>query len=62
MSQAPNNLLKQGAKLITDVSDVLEELEITIAPKKSEELTINLSPVEKQIFQILKEKPTIMMI
>ncbi|MCS6956374.1 MAG: DNA-processing protein DprA [Patescibacteria group bacterium] len=57
LSQAPNILLKQGAKLITSVEDIFEEFNLKITPKKQEEIEKNFSEIEKNIFQALKEKP-----
>src|SRR3989338_5923896 len=36
MSQAPNLLLKQGAKLVTSIADILEEFHMTFTPSKKE--------------------------
>lgn len=56
-SQAPNILLKNGAKLVTSVEDIFEELGLRITPKKIEERERNLTEKEKTIFNLLKEKP-----
>ena len=57
MSVAPNNLLKQGAKLVTSLEDILEEFNLKIQPKKKEEIEAELDVAEKNIFQILQQEP-----
>src|SRR3989344_6509680 len=46
VSEAPNILLKQGAKLVTSIDDILEEFNMRIAPKKKEEIEKELSGEE----------------
>ena len=57
MSEAPNILLKQGAKLVTSIEDILEEFNMKIAPKKKEEIEKELNGEEKIIFGILRDEP-----
>lgn len=57
MSAAPNILLKNGAKLVTSIEDILEEFNMKMAPKKKEDIKNKLSEIEKIIFGILEEKP-----
>jgi DNA processing protein len=57
MSSAPNLLIKQGAKLVTKVEDIYEELNIKITPRKKEDIKKNLSEVEKLIFDMLQKNP-----
>ena len=57
MSQAPNFLLKQGAKLVTGIEDILEEFEMQITPKKKEDIRKDLNEAEKLIFDILAHNP-----
>jgi DNA processing protein len=57
MSQAPNILLKQGAKLVTDIDDIFNEFGLKITPKKQEDIKKNLSSDEIEIFQFLEKKP-----
>jgi len=59
MSQAPNLLLKQGAKLVTEVSDILEEFNLKISPKKKKDLAKDLSKDEKLIFESLTLGPKV---
>lgn len=57
MSQAPNLLIKQGAKMVTSVKDIFEELDIKITPKRKEDLRKNLNDGGKMIFDILQTSP-----
>jgi len=57
MSQAPNLLIKQGAKLVTTVKDIFEELNIKITPRKKEDIRKNLNEGGKMIFDILQTNP-----
>src|SRR3989344_5065464 len=49
MSEAPNNLLKQGAKLVISVEDIFEEFHLQVAPKKAEDAEATLEADEKII-------------
>ncbi len=57
MSKAPNLLIKQGAKLVTNVSDIYEEFNMKITPRKKEDIRKKLSESEKLIFDILQKNP-----
>src|SRR3989344_2289674 len=57
MSAAPNILLKQGAKLVTCIDDILDEFNLKIVPKKKEEIEKELNNEEKIIFRILQNEP-----
>jgi len=57
MSEAPNFLLKQGAKLVTDVSDILDDFNLKITPKKKNNLAKELSDDERLIFESLTILP-----
>jgi DNA processing protein len=63
-SFGPNQLIKQGAKLVTSWEDVVEELptairaelrpvEATTAEERASLLTENLSPTEKTLYELL---------
>ena len=56
MSEAPNLLLKQGARLVTSIDDILSEFEITIDPTKIDRWKNKLSRKEILIVDsLLKE-------
>jgi len=57
MSAAPNILLKEGAKLVTSITDIFEEFGLKIAPKKKEDIRKKLTDIEGLIFNILEDKP-----
>ena len=57
MSEAPNFLLKQGAKLVTDTSDILEEFNLKIPPRKKKDLEKDLTFDERLIFESLTFSP-----
>jgi DNA processing protein len=57
MSEAPNLLLKQGAKLVTSVEDILEEFNLKLIPKKQKEIQLQLNAEEKLIFESLLDEP-----
>ena len=57
-SLGPNNLIKEGAKLVSGIEDILEELNISFAKKENLEKNSDLekqinNPLEKQIYQSL---------
>ncbi len=57
LSQAPHLLLKQGAKLVTSVEDIYEELGLRLLPKKKENIETQLDMHERKIFQALQKEP-----
>lgn len=69
MSFAPNQLIKQGAKLVTNWQDVVEELptevraelfpmEATTAEERASLFEGSLSPTEKRLFELIRiEEP-----
>lgn len=62
LSKGPSNLLKQGAKLVTEVADILEELKISNKPiiqlsnNPINEKFQDLSDDEKKIIELLKKE------
>jgi len=56
-SQAPNILLKQGAKMVTEVVDIFEEFNLKIIPAKKEDLRKNLTFEELAIINLLEQGP-----
>lgn len=55
LSEAPNILLKEGAKLVTSTQDVLEEYGLRIKEERRE--LENLSEDEKRIIDLIREEP-----
>jgi len=55
-SIAPNILLKQGAKLVTETQDILDELNIKMIPKKQKAI-VDLGENEFKIYKVLEGKP-----
>ena len=62
-SEGTNALIKQGAKLVTAVEDILEELKITTKGKRpdssaqNEEDISHLSEMERNIFMLISDEP-----
>lgn len=57
LSEAPNILLKEGAKLVTTVNDILEEYGMSPTSQNIEEVLKSLSAEEKQIYILLSRQP-----
>lgn len=57
LSEAPNLLLKQGAKLVTSVTDILEEYQVKIKIREKKALFKNLQGLERQIMEVVINEP-----
>lgn len=61
-SRGTNWLIKEGAKLVESIDDILEELGGTLKgislPKPLSDLRVKLTPEEQQVYQALSPKPT----
>jgi len=55
-SNGPNYLIKQGAKLVADINDILEELNLPLKELKGKEIGAE-SPEEETILKALEEGP-----
>lgn len=53
MSYAPNMLLKEGAKMVTSVQDILEEFHLAVTPARQKSIAADLSVSEKLIVELL---------
>lgn len=58
LSMGTNKLIKEGAKLVTDIEDVLEELNIE-TKEVSQEKNIELSELESEIYNVIIENQPI---
>lgn len=64
-SEGTNEIIKKGqAKLITDVNDILQELEFKLKPVlykesyiKEEKMMSNLNSIEKKIYEVMEYEP-----
>ncbi len=57
MSEAPNLLLKEGAKMVTGVEDIFEELNIKVMPREKENILEQLADAEKNIYELIVKIP-----
>jgi len=53
MSEAPNLLIKQGAKFVTSVADILEEYQMKILPSKERNILGACDQGQKKILEII---------
>lgn len=57
-SRGPNNLIKMGAKAVTEAADILEDLNLKHLPMEIDSQTIlGDNPVEIKILEIVKKEP-----
>ena len=56
-SYGTNNLIKEGAKLVMSVDDILEELPNYVMPRRSETQSIQLDFLEAQVYNALDSEP-----
>ncbi|MGD9677102.1 MAG: DNA-processing protein DprA [Vulcanibacillus sp.] len=57
-SLGTNSLIKQGAKLVQTVEDIIEEFPYLILEKKqTEKVDYNISKIEKEIYLLIEDEP-----
>lgn len=56
-SEAPNMLLKEGAKMVTCIQDILDEFHMQSTPATTGSVLSSLSESEQQIYKILLSQP-----
>lgn len=56
LSQAPNFLIKEGAKMVTSVEDILSEFNLRPIPTDKKETIDGLSLEEKELFSFLRQE------
>jgi DNA processing protein len=58
MSKGPNNLIKMGAKLVTEANDILEDLNLkTLPEQKNIQLNFGDTPEETAVLKLLSKNP-----
>ncbi|GAF89652.1 unnamed protein product, partial [marine sediment metagenome] len=62
LSNGSHNLIKQGAKLVNDYQDILEEIHIALPRKTAEKEMIkentSLTEEEKIVYRLITKEPT----
>ncbi len=56
LSKAPNLLLKEGAKMVTDVNDILEEFSSEMAGRNPTRISYELQEEERRLYQLLAQE------
>ncbi|MCT4688215.1 DNA-processing protein DprA [Vallitalea sp.] len=60
LSEGTNNLIKMGAKLVTNIDDILDEISVIFTKEKqknSENITLGLAEIEKIVYSCLSLEP-----
>ena len=55
-SEAPNLLIKEGAKLVTSVEDILQEYNLKLTVKKNQKIDLDLTLEEKIVYEVLQNE------
>lgn len=56
-SEAPNMLLKEGAKLVTKTNDILEEYSLSVTVQHPDHILESLSLEEQAVYKLLAQQP-----
>ncbi|CAN5244422.1 DNA-processing protein DprA [soil metagenome] len=56
-SAAPNLLLKEGAKMVISITDILEEFNMQYSSISKESIMASLSPEEQKVYLLLSQQP-----
>jgi DNA processing protein len=58
MSSGPNQLIKEGARVVTDAADILDELHLTaVVEQRTARETLPADPVEATLLDLLSHEP-----
>ncbi|WP_273325110.1 DNA-processing protein DprA [Vallitalea guaymasensis] len=60
LSEGTNNLIKMGAKMVTNIDDILDEISVSFTKEKqknSENITLGLAEIEKIVYSCLSLEP-----
>lgn len=57
LSQAPNKLIKQGAKMVTDITDIIEEYNLTVKTETKNAALSGLTGIERNVVEALVDEP-----
>ncbi|HZO28827.1 MAG TPA: DNA-processing protein DprA [Chloroflexota bacterium] len=58
-SSLPNQLIREGARVVTDASDILEELHLTaVVEERAAREALPADPTEAALLQLLSDEPT----
>jgi len=59
LSALPHQLLREGAKVVTDASDILEELHLTaVVEERATREALPADPTEAALLRLLSDEPT----
>ena len=56
-SEAPNLLIKEGAKMVTGLQDILDEFHMQVTPASTQTILSSLNLDEKKVYELLISQP-----